>query len=265
VLGAAPAPGDTITVQAAQLAAIARDYGVDWRPESGAERIVVQRLGTRLAQAAFLPQLQAALAELGAPADGDISLPGFDPPMLPVGATPVATITEGNFDPASGRFTARLSVVLPDGPAISARLGGQVQSVVLAAVLTHPVRPGTVLLAQDLRAARVHAGLLRGNVPISPEAALGQALRHAMPPGEPLTASDVTRPILVARNSAVHMRLDAGVINLSAQGVALEDGGIGQTVRVQNPSSRVVVMATVLGAGEVRVVPQSFSLEVAAQ
>ena len=36
------------------------------------------------------------------------------------------------------------------------------------------------------------------------------------------------------------------------RGVALEDGGLGETVRVQNPSSKAVVMATVTGGGEVR-------------
>jgi flagella basal body P-ring formation protein FlgA len=61
------------------------------------------------------------------------------------------------------------------------------------------------------------------------------------------------------------MRLDAGEISLSAQGVALEDGGMGETVRVQNPSSKAVVMAMVTGGGEVRVLGQRAPLQVAAQ
>src|SRR5271154_2287067 len=38
LLGAAPAPGGRVIVEAPQLAAIARDFGVTWRPASGAER-----------------------------------------------------------------------------------------------------------------------------------------------------------------------------------------------------------------------------------
>ena len=60
VLGPSPAPGDKITVEAPQLAAIARDYAVDWRPESGSERVVLERAGERLAQAAFMQPLRAA-------------------------------------------------------------------------------------------------------------------------------------------------------------------------------------------------------------
>jgi flagella basal body P-ring formation protein FlgA len=150
-------------------------------------------------------------------------------------------------------------------PTLTTRLSGQIISVIEAATLTHHVRPGSVLHAEDLRSARIHASLLRGNVPISIASAVGQALRHDLPPGQPLTAGDIARPVLVARNSAVQMVLDAGEIALSAQGLALEDGGLGETVRVQNPTSKVVVLAKVLAAGEVQVMPRPAVLEVAAQ
>ena len=44
-LGPAPAPGGRITVPAAQLAAIARQFGVDWQPGSSADRAVLERPG----------------------------------------------------------------------------------------------------------------------------------------------------------------------------------------------------------------------------
>ncbi len=40
VLGTAPVPGARIVVEAAQLAAIARQFGVDWRPSSASDRAV---------------------------------------------------------------------------------------------------------------------------------------------------------------------------------------------------------------------------------
>jgi flagella basal body P-ring formation protein FlgA len=238
---------------------------VDWRPSSGSERVILERAGERLPQAAFLAPLRAALADQGAPADADISMPGFDPPLLPAGAAPNAVISETSFDPVSGRFTAVLSVSAAGMPAVTAPLSGQVVAMLDAAILTHHVRPGAVLRAEDMRSARVRTNLLRGNVPLSINAALGQALRHDLPPGQPLTTGDVARPVLVARNSAVRMRLDAGEISLSAQGLALEDGGLGETVRVQNPSSKAIVLALVTAAGEVRVVAERAALEVAVQ
>jgi len=52
---------------------------------------------------------------------------------------------------------------------------------------------------------------------------------------------------------------------LSAQGMALEEGGLGETVRVQNPTSKAVVLATVVSPGEVRVVAERAPVEVAVQ
>ena len=52
VLGAAPAPGDRITVNSPQLAAIAQDFDVAWRPSTGAENVVVQRAGLVLSPGA---------------------------------------------------------------------------------------------------------------------------------------------------------------------------------------------------------------------
>jgi flagella basal body P-ring formation protein FlgA len=265
VLGPAPAPGDKITVEAPQLAAIARDYAVDWRPDSGSERIILRRASERLETALVLKPLRAALDEQGAPPEGDVALPGFDPPLLPAGAKPSLAMTETNYDPASGRFSATLNVSVAGMDPVTAHLSGQVSVMLEAAVLTHHLHPGTILQAEDLRASRVRLNLLRGGTPIAISAALGQALRHDLPPGQPLTTGDVARPVLVARNSSVRIRLDSGEISLSARGLALEDGGIGETVRVQNPTSKAIVLATVTSAGEVRVVAEREPVEVAVQ
>ena len=48
VLGPAPAPGARIVVEAPQLAAIARQFGVDWRPASPADSAVIDRPGRLL-------------------------------------------------------------------------------------------------------------------------------------------------------------------------------------------------------------------------
>ena len=58
-LGRGPGPGDRIVVEAPQLAAIARDFGVAWRPISGAERAVLERDGVPLDETAVLAPLRA--------------------------------------------------------------------------------------------------------------------------------------------------------------------------------------------------------------
>ena len=82
VLGPGPAPGGRIVVEAAQLAAIARQFGVDWRPR-GNERAVLERPGRLLPREDVLAALRTALTGLGAPVDAELDLPGYAPPLVP--------------------------------------------------------------------------------------------------------------------------------------------------------------------------------------
>ncbi|MBC7801400.1 MAG: flagella basal body P-ring formation protein FlgA, partial [Gemmatimonadaceae bacterium] len=47
-LGPSPAPGARITVEARQLDAIARQFGVDWRSTGAGDRVVLDRPGRAL-------------------------------------------------------------------------------------------------------------------------------------------------------------------------------------------------------------------------
>jgi len=66
VLGPGPSPGGRIVVEAAQAAAIARQFGVAWRPASSADRVVIDRPGRLLAREDLLGALRSALLGAGA-------------------------------------------------------------------------------------------------------------------------------------------------------------------------------------------------------
>ena len=255
VLGRAPAPGEKITVEAPQLAAIARDFGVDWRPETGGERAVLQRQGQALSVSAVRSLLLTALRQAGAPLDGDVLMPAFQPPVVGSGPTPVMEITQASFDTGTGRFTAMLAVQDTDGEVPSMRLSGQVISMRDAATLTRRLPLGHVITESDVTMMHVRAATLHGEVPLLPDQATGMMLKHDVPPGQPLTVVDLMRPTLVARGALVHMTLDAAGIALTAGGLALESGGLGERIRVQNPTSHAVVIGEVTGEGAVRVAP----------
>src|SRR5579859_3641662 len=67
VLGPGPAAGARIVVEAPQLAAIARQFGVDWRPASPGDRAVLDRPGKLLPRESVTSALLAALVRVGAP------------------------------------------------------------------------------------------------------------------------------------------------------------------------------------------------------
>jgi flagella basal body P-ring formation protein FlgA len=257
VLGPGPAPGGRIVVEASQLAAIARQFGVDWRPASTADRIVLDRPGRLLPREEVMTTLRAALAGVGAPADGELEVPGFAAPTVPVEGHTEAAIEQVDYDAASGRFTAMLAVICPGMPIQRMRLSGQMQEMVDLPVLAHRLPVGSVLQSGDLQMVRLRAGMLRDETVRHVADAVGLSLRRPTVAGQPLTTADLVRPALVQKGARVAMELYAPGLALIGQGVAQEAGSLGDRIRVVNPTSRAVLEAEVTGPDRVRITPGS--------
>jgi len=256
-LGPGPAPGGRIVVEAPQLAAIARQFGVDWQPASPADRAVLDWPGRPLDRDSVLAALRPALVNAGAAPDADIDIAGLNPPVVPFDSHPAPLVSQIDYDAASGRFSALLSLAAPEMPPIDLRVAGRAEATVEVPVAVARLPAGAVVRAGDVRMARLRAGLLHADVAGAPEQAVGLELRHQVLPGQPLPVADLQPPTLVARGGSVLVQLDSPGIALTAKGVALESGGLGATVRVLNPASRAVLDAEVIGPGRVRVAPGS--------
>jgi flagella basal body P-ring formation protein FlgA len=256
VLGRGPAPGERIVVSAPQLAAIARDFNVDWRPSTGAEQAEVARRGDTLPRAVILAAVRQALRAAGAPDGSDIVMPDAQPMVIPAGSHPIPDISQCSYDPTAGRFTALVSVSTPDMPSMQQRISGAVVVLTAAIVPTHRLPRGSVIAAADVQPMRVRVNLLHGNTAIQPEQAEGMVLKHDVAAGQPLTSLDVARPDLVLRGSLVHMTLSSAGIALAAEGIAKDSGAQGDRIRVENPTSHAIVQAEVIGPESVRVAPQ---------
>ena len=58
--------------------------------------------------------------------------------------------------------------------------------------------------------------------------------------------------MVVTKGQTVTMTFDAPGVELTAMGRAMGEGGVGDTVTVQNPASFRMINAIVIGAGTVR-------------
>ena len=255
VLGTAPAPGSRLLVEAPQLAAIARQFGVDWRPASSADHMVIDRPGRAVPREVVLSALRDALAGLGAGSDLEIDIGGFSAPLVPPRAAVTAGIEQLDWDSATGRFTGLLSLTADGMQLQRLRLAGAAQEMIAVPVLVHRLNPGAVIQADDLRIARVRAGLARGDIARAPDQAVGQTLRRQAVAGQPLSLADLSRTPVVTKGARVTMRLQTPGLALSAIGQALEAGGGGEHIRILNIASRTIVEAEVIGPDEVRVIP----------
>lgn len=255
VLGPGPAPGSRIVVEAPQLAAIARQFGVAWKPATPSDRIVIDRPGRLVPREAVMASLHAALVGVGAPEDGDIEVPGLQAPVVAMDTTPQLAIEQVDYEAATGRFTATLAVAAGDMPVERARLSGRVVPMLELAVATRKLSPGTVIAPGDLRLDRVHVPASAGDLVRDPAQAIGMAVKHAVAQGQAVAVAELARPLAVQKGDRVTMLLQVPGLSLSGIGQALGGAAVGDRVSVLNPASRSVVEAVVTAPGTVLVAP----------
>lgn len=254
-LGSGPEPGGRIIVEAPQLNAIARQYGVAWKSVSMSDRAVLEWPGRPLRRDEAIEAARTAITAAGAPEDWAIELPNFSPPVVPFDTTAVPTVSQLDYDRQSGRFTAILSITAEGMNPINTRISGQVVEMADVPVAATRLLPETILRPDDVKIGRVRAAFVQSDAVRSIEQIIGMELKRPVPAGQPLRAADLIRPPLVRRGSIVQMQLQSGGLSVSGQAVAVEAGAEGDRIRVQNMSSRALLTAQVIGPGMVRVMP----------
>jgi flagellar basal body P-ring formation protein FlgA len=262
VLGPGPGAGGRIVVEAAQLGAIARQFGVDWRPASSADRAVLDRPGRPMRREDVLRAVKTALMAAGASADCDIELAGFTPPLVPFEADPQPVVADLDYDADAGRFSAMVSVTGESMEPLHLRVTGRADDTVELPVATARLLAGSLLRADDVHMARVHTAMLRGEMVRRPDDAIGMQAKRQIAAGQPLALAELTRPSMVQKGAIVLMMLDSPGITLTAQGQAMEPGALNERIRVLNPASHAVVEAEVIGPDRVRVAPNKVPMTV---
>ncbi|MCS6932168.1 MAG: flagellar basal body P-ring formation chaperone FlgA [Acetobacteraceae bacterium] len=251
VLGPAPPPGQRIVIEAPQLAVIARQAGLAWRP-SGTERVVLERPGRALDRAEVEAALRAALEPLGLDPQAELELPPGALPAVPPAASLRLLVEQPAFDAASGRFSATLLVLADGAPPERLRLAGRAAVMVPVVVAVRRIPAGRPIGAADLREERWRAERVRPGMAASLAEVAGRQSRRPIGEGQPVVLSDLAAASVISRNETVTVEVEQGALALTLRGRALADAALGEAVPVMNPSSRAVIETIAIGPGRVR-------------
>ena len=111
---------------------------------------------------------------------------------------------------------------------------------------------GAVITEGDLSYANAAGNALMSGTVTSFDSLKGMQARRLLHTGETVRADDVRHPIVVEKGQTVTMTFEAPGVDLSAMGRAMSEGGIGDTVTIQNPASFRMISGVVTGQGTVR-------------
>jgi flagella basal body P-ring formation protein FlgA len=111
---------------------------------------------------------------------------------------------------------------------------------------------GEVIGESDLTFADVSTTATPATTVTKFEALTGMQTRRMLRAGQSIRPDDVRRPVVVTKGQTVTMIFSAPGVELAATGRAMSEGGVGDTVTIQNPASFRMISATVTGPGAVR-------------
>jgi flagella basal body P-ring formation protein FlgA len=130
--------------------------------------------------------------------------------------------------------------------------GSAFANTVRIVVPTHDIARGDTISESDLTYAMVDGAALMSGVPTKMDEVKGMQARRVLGAGQAFRDDDVRRPIVITKGQTVTMQFAVPGVELSAMGRAMSEGGVGDTVTVQNPASFRMISGVVIAPGTVR-------------
>ncbi|MEK0086180.1 flagellar basal body P-ring formation chaperone FlgA [Benzoatithermus flavus] len=210
--------------------------------------------GEPLTPAVIADLVGAALAERGIAGRLAVTVETPASPLPNRAAAPMRiAITDLRYEARTGRYDARLTARLPTGQSGSVRSTGRAEELVDVAVLSRPVARGEIIGPEDVATKPFGITMLGADVLQRPEELVGMQAIRPLSAGRVLRVRDLAAPLLVRRGEPVTILFSRGGLEVTDAGVALDQGRLGETVRVQNTGSSEIRRAVVAGPRRVQV------------
>lgn len=255
VLAPAPAYGSTLMLSPQDLLRISNAFNLGWYP-NGAESVVVRRDTQDIDSYEIETAVRDALESSVTGQRFDVDLNDRNVTIhLPGGSDAALQLADLKYDLAKGEFRAT-AMAGRERRDITGRFFPMTQ----VPVLSRPMRSGDVIGSGDIQYIDMRSGDVSSSLVVSAEKLIGQTPRRGVAALKPISAADVVLPPAVKKGELVTMTLQNSIIQLTAQGRAMQNATVGDVIRVINTSSNQTIEAVVTGDRTVMVRPPSEAL-----
>lgn len=244
IIANAPKPGQTIVLEARWLARVARAFNLDWQPQSHFDAVEVARAAAIIGRDVLEMEIAAQATERmrhtsGGGADAieavlDNRLASL---QLPTDAAADFKIDGLDINPHTNRFSAMIVAPATGNPTVRLPVTGTLHTVIDVPVPAIRVSRGETIEPQDIVLTQMRAKSVGPNAILDPDALIGMSAKTALLQGRPITASTIEPPLFVKKGDMVTVSLNIRNLTLTARARALQNGGEGDVIRVQNLES----------------------------
>lgn len=122
---------------------------------------------------------------------------------------------------------------------------------------------GTVLTEADIEWQKMPSSRLDRNTILNADEIIGKTPVRVIAAGRPMEPKDLQVPPVINRQSTVYMNYKSANIAIQAVGIALQDGAVGDRIRVRNSSGGNTVEGVVTAPNQVQVLPAPHAVRLA--
>jgi flagella basal body P-ring formation protein FlgA len=144
-----------------------------------------------------------------------------------------------------GRITSMISIKVDGVEVRRARASAHIEVFMPVVAATRYIRKGEVIAEEDLVQRVMPISRLKGRYLDDPGKAVGKAARRTIRAGQVVSADLLREPVVMRRGQKVMILAASDCLVVKVPGEALENGGLGDTVKVRNIMSRRTVIARV--------------------
>jgi len=243
-----PSPGQELSITAANIIDRMRAEGVDLkRVGYSLPRVsTVKRAAREVTSAEIVRVLDRFFEKSGR----DVSIERVDfkkPIYVSPGDTQIEVLD------GTDKRTMTLRAKIDGGGAQEFKVTPTISEWREVPVAARSLAPGEIVQQGDFERARVNLARLPRGAIMNDQQILGRATQNEVAPGEVFKLDALATPIAISKGQKVTLRYSSGVFEATATGIALEDGGVGQDIKIRNDTSNKVVVATVVESGLVEV------------
>lgn len=132
---------------------------------------------------------------------------------------------------------------------------GRFENLIAVPVLNKRLHRGDMIEEADIAFENIPEHRLRKDTILSADELIGNSPRRVISENRPVRSSEVEHPQIVTKGDLIQVRFLAGTMTIQTMGEALDTGAKGDTIRIRNTDSNIVVQATIAQPGMADVKP----------
>ncbi len=255
VLGNAPSPDKELILNARTLLRIAIAMDLPWRPSSNKDKVILRRAATIIEYEQIKNTIKNAIDEESIYGDYEINIPEqYHKIILPHDQPAKIVATNLKLDASRKNFEVDIIAPSIQNPIKNFRIKGQIYPVIKVPVLSRNIQNGSTIKSSDIEYINIKEHEFSRDTIIDTQKLIGMTARRMIIAARPIKQTDIIAPQLIKRGELVTLSLNKGVMNITTQVKALENGAHGDIIRVMNISSNKTLHAMVINSNEVTIV-----------